>query len=90
MLVAVATSALALGLFVLATSRGTFSQIIGILRIENGIALFELGGHRDHDDAAIRVGMTTILLVSILFYRWYLDHVPAGDEPTSLTDSAAL
>ena len=41
--VAVATAALLLGLLLLATQTGPFSQMVGVLRIENAIALFELG-----------------------------------------------
>ena len=41
--VAVASAALLLGFLVLATQTGTFSQMVGALRIENAIALFELG-----------------------------------------------
>lgn len=88
MLVAVSAVAFALGLFVLAMSRGTFSQVVGILRIENAIAIFELGGERH--DAPIRVGMTSILLVSILFYRWYLESVPAEDDSSPVKESPAL
>lgn len=42
LLIAVATSALLLGLFVLASQNGMLSQIVGLIRIENAIALFEL------------------------------------------------
>lgn len=77
MSIAVAAAAFALGLFVLATARGTFSQIVGILRIENAIAIFELGT-ADHD-LPIRFGMTALLLASIFFYRWYLDRISADD-----------
>lgn len=72
MLVAVASSAFLLGLFVLATARGPASQIIGVARVENGIALFELGSGASHESLAIRLGQTALLVVSIAFYRWYL------------------
>lgn len=88
MLVGVSAAAFALGLFVLAMSRGVLSQVIGVLRIENAIAMFELGG--EHHDAAIRVGMTSILLVSVLFYRWYLDNVPAEGDTTPVKESPTL
>jgi hydrogenase-4 membrane subunit HyfE len=90
MLVAVASSAFVLGLFVLATARGTFSQVIGVLRIENSIALFELGS-REHDEIdAVRIGMSVILFVSILFYRWYVETVfPEAASPAT-SDSPAL
>jgi hydrogenase-4 membrane subunit HyfE len=45
--VAVAVSGVLLALLVLASGRSTFSQIIGVLRLENAIALLELGfAHR--------------------------------------------
>jgi hydrogenase-4 component E len=82
MVVAVSSTAFVLGLFVLATAKGTFSQIIGALRIENAIALFELGAPHagDHEAAALRAAMTGILLASVLYYRWYLVQVPSEGE----------
>ncbi len=41
--IAVATASLLLGLLLLATQGGAFSQMVGVLRLENAIALFELG-----------------------------------------------
>lgn len=41
--VAAATASLLLGFSILATQTGPFSQMVGVLRIENAIALFELG-----------------------------------------------
>lgn len=41
--VAAATASLLLGFSLLATQTGPFSQMVGVLRIENAIALFELG-----------------------------------------------
>jgi hydrogenase-4 component E len=90
MLVAVAAAAFVLGLFVLAAGRGTLSQIIGVLRIENAVALFELGGPARHAVAAIHAAMSGVLLVSILFYRWYLVHVPRDSDAPSATESAVL
>jgi len=71
-LVAVSTSAFLLGLFVLATARGMVSQVIGLLRVENAIALFELGTPSEHTSLAIRIGQTALMLVSVGFCRWYL------------------
>ncbi len=81
-LVAVAASALLLGMVVLSTGRGPTSQIIGLMRIENAVALFELGGNPDHESIGIRLGQTAVLLVSIGFYRWYLIGL-SGEESAS-------
>lgn len=88
-LVAVAASALLLGMFVLSTGRGPASQIIGLMRIENAIALFELGGDPDHESVAIRLGQTAVLLVSMGFYRWYLIGL-SREESTSSEAGAVL
>ena len=80
MLVAVSSTAFVLALFVLAMADGTFGQIIGVLRIANATALFELGSRGAPTPAALRAAMTGLLLTSVLFYRWYLAHVPSEAE----------
>lgn len=94
MLVAVAGASFVLGLFVLAASRATFSQIIGVLRIENAIALFEVGAPGEHGSRAqaapLYAAMSGVLLVSILFYRWYLVHVTSEGDDAPATESAVL
>jgi hydrogenase-4 membrane subunit HyfE len=79
-LVAVSTSGVLLGLLVLSTRSSPFSQMIGALRIENGIALLELGSpHREA--VAIRFGQTAVVLGAVLLFGWYLrrlDAAPAG------------
>jgi len=72
--VAGATAGLLLGLLVLATQTGPFSQMVGALRIENGIALFELGD--GHHELAIQIAQTVILIVTVLLFRWYLKSLP--------------
>ena len=89
-LVAVSSAAFLLGLFVLATARGTVSQVIGLMRVENAIALFELGTPAEHTSLAIRIGQTAIMLVSVGFCRWYLaglarDYVTPLPVPTEET-----
>lgn len=83
-LVAVSTSAFLLGLFVLATARGMVSQVIGLMRVENAIALFELGTKAEHVSLAIRIGQTAIMLISVLFCRSYLSGL-AREPITSVT-----
>lgn len=78
-LVAVATSALLLGFLILATRAGTFSQIVGALRIENAIALFELGADA-HVPVGLEVGQRLVVVATILFYRWYLGQLAAPGE----------
>lgn len=86
-LLAVATSALLLGFLVLASQAGAFSQIVGALRIENAIALFELGGAPDRALIGVEVGQSMVVLGTILLYRWYLAHLETGaaaDAPTPI------
>jgi hydrogenase-4 membrane subunit HyfE len=89
-LVAAASSALLLGLFVLSTARGTVSQVIGLMRIENAIALFELGSGPDHEPLAIRLGQTLVLLVSIGFYRWYVIGLAREESSPGAAETSAL
>lgn len=71
--VAAASAGVLLGLLVLATQTGPFSQMVGALRIENGIAMFELGGHHD---PAMQLAQTVIFIATILLFRWYLKTLP--------------
>jgi len=90
LLVAVASAALLLGMFVLATGRGEVSQVIGLMRLENAIALFELGSASGHEALAFRLGQTTILLVSIGFYRWYLIGLARDESTPGAAETTAL
>jgi hydrogenase-4 membrane subunit HyfE len=71
--VAAACAGVLLGLLVLSTQTGPFSQMVGALRIENGIAMFELGGHHD---PAMQIAQTVVLVATILLFRWYLKTLP--------------
>ena len=86
-LLAVAASGVLLGFLVLATQSQPFGQMIGILRVENGIALFELGGGHHHKHLALQVGPVAILLVSVGLYRWYLAMAHAPDGAGAYTSS---
>ena len=88
MLVAVASAAFLLGMFVLSTGRGSASQLIGLVRVENAIALFELGSTSDHESLGIRVGQTAVFLVSIGFYRWYLLGLSREEAPAATRESS--
>lgn len=72
--VAGASAGLLLGLLVLATQTGPFSQMVGALRIENGIAFFELGA--SHRPLAMLIAQTAILIATVLLFRWYLRTLP--------------
>ncbi len=69
--VAVAVTGVLLGLFVLATQNGTFSQAVGALRLENAIALFELGSP-SHLPLGLRVGQVAVFLGTVLTYAHYV------------------
>ena len=79
-LVAVAASGLLLGFLVLATQAGNFAGVIGALRIENAIALLELGGAHG-ESIWLRLGQTTVLVLTLLGFRWFLAHAPPTDGP---------
>lgn len=81
-LVAVAASALLLGFLVLATQSGSFAEVIGALRIENAIALFELGGAH-HESLWLRLGQTAIFVATLFAFRWFLAHAPPTDRPVA-------
>lgn len=72
--VAGASAGLLLGLLVLATQTGPFSQMVGAMRIENGIAFFELGA--SHRPLAMLIAQTAILIATVLLFRWYLRTLP--------------
>lgn len=74
--VAASTACLLLGFLVLATQTGPFSQMVGVLRIENGIALLELSGSPGESDVAMQAAQIAILIGTILLFRWYLATLP--------------
>lgn len=88
MLVAVSCAAFLLGLFALATSRGTISQVIGVIRVENAIALFELGSASHHESLGIRVGQTGLMLVSFGYCRWFLLHLSREESAPTVAGAA--
>lgn len=79
-LVAVATSGVLLGFLVLATQSGPFSQVIGVLRIENAIALLELGDARHATPFALQLGLVAIFVATVGLFRWYLQTLVATVE----------
>jgi len=91
-LVAVAATGVMLGFLVLATQSGPFSQMIGALRIENAIALFELGGERHHEPLGVQLGQIAVVAMTITLYRWYLKTLTAssGAADEGTPDGATL
>lgn len=87
-LVAVACSGVLLAMLVLGTKAGPFSQIVGVLRLENAIALFELGsGH--HESTAVRAGQLVVAGATVLLFRWYLVHLPTDPPPGDAPEGRA-
>jgi hydrogenase-4 component E len=90
-LVAVATLAVLLAFLILATQSDPLSQIIGVLRLENAIALLEQGSSR-HQPLGVQLGQLVVVVISILLFRNYLtclgpgsgvlDTEPAAEGPT--------
>ena len=80
--VAVATSGLLLGLLVLATQVSTFGQILGVLRVEYAIALFELAAGSE-PGLQVRLGVTAVLFLSVLTLGGFLRKLGAAgpDRP---------
>jgi len=77
MQVAVAVAGLLLGLLVLGTQTSTFAQIVGVLRVEYAIALFELGaGHGV--GLPVQAGLTVALLLSVLTLGAFLGRLGAA------------
>jgi hydrogenase-4 membrane subunit HyfE len=90
-LISVAAAAILLGFLVLASQATPFGQVVGALLLENGIALFELGGARHHGAAITHVGQVAIVAGTIALYLWLMKGfsegggtaaAPAQDEPT--------
>jgi hydrogenase-4 membrane subunit HyfE len=71
-LVAVAASGVMFGFLVLATQSDPLSQMIGALRIENAIALFELGGLRHEPQLTLQLGQLVVVVLTIVLFRSYL------------------
>lgn len=89
-LISVATAGVLLGFLVLASQSTPFGQVVGALQLENGIALFELGGERHHGSLVTLGGQVTIVAGTLALYAWLLrgfsdgSAAPAAsqDEPT--------
>ncbi len=76
-LVFVAVAGLLLGFLVLSTQSSPLSQMIGLLRIENAIALFELGGEPE-PALGIQLAQVAVVVATIALFRWYLKSVSSA------------
>lgn len=79
--IAVASAALVLGLFVLASQSSVFSQIVGVLRIENAVALFEIALPRENADPVVRIAQIAVTAGIVGLAAWYLRALH-GQVPT--------
>ncbi len=75
--VAVAAAALLLGLLVLASQDRPFAQAVGLLRLENAIALFELGGP-SAPPLPVQLALTSVLLLTVLTLGRFLRRLAAA------------
>ena len=75
---AVAAAALLLGLLVLSSQTKPLSQMIGVLRIENAIALFELSSEHAMP-LTVQLGTAGIFLATVLVFGWFLHRFAIPD-----------
>lgn len=78
--VAVAVAALLLALFVLSTQNGVFSQALGVLRLENAIALFELG-RSAHVSLGMQIGEGLVFVATVFTLVFYVGHIQPAIDP---------
>ncbi|HKO89623.1 MAG TPA: hypothetical protein VJU61_00630 [Polyangiaceae bacterium] len=89
-LVAIAIAGVLLGFLVLASAASPFSQMVGVLRIENSIALLELSGEQ-RASLGMRFALLSIFLTTLAFFRWYLVSLESpAKERESAPDSLSL
>lgn len=86
-LVAVAAAGVMLGFLVLSTQSSPFSQMVGVLRIENAIALLELGGPGHEQPLGLQVGLLAAFIATVAYFRWYLTNLDPGGVASSVEHS---
>jgi hydrogenase-4 membrane subunit HyfE len=77
-LVAVAASGVLLGFLVLATQSNPFRQVIGVLRIENAIALLELGSDHHALEFGVKLGKLAVFVATVALFRAHLLRADVG------------
>jgi hydrogenase-4 membrane subunit HyfE len=85
-LLSVATAGVLLGFLVLASQSTPFGQVVGALQLENGIALFELGGERHHGSLVMVGGQVTIVAGTLALYAWLLRGFSEGSAPPTASE----
>jgi hydrogenase-4 membrane subunit HyfE len=85
--VAVASAGVLFGLFVLATQNGAFGQAIGALRIENAIALFEVG-RAAHEPLGLSVARAILFLATALAYAVYVERIAPALPPSPAAEES--
>ncbi|MCR4296689.1 MAG: hypothetical protein NUW21_14245 [Elusimicrobia bacterium] len=88
--IAVAVSALLLGLFTLATQTGVFTQVVGALCVENAIALFELGEEGSSTPLPVELGLASVFLLSACMYVLYVRRLHPGSATEFLAEKRVL
>lgn len=87
-LVAVATAGVLLGFLVLAAQSGPFSQMVGVIRIENAIVLLERGVSGHEEPLGVQLGLAGVFLATVAFFRWYLSCL-GRDNPGDADESSS-
>ncbi len=70
--IAVVASGILLGFVVLSTRTGMFGQMVGLIFIENAIALFEQTESAHAQPVGIQAGLLVTTALTIALYRWFL------------------
>lgn len=79
---ATVTAALLLALLVLSSQTSMFSQMVGLLRLENAVALFELLP-ASHESVLVQLGLSLVfLLTALLFGRFLRAELRSGSTST--------
>lgn len=76
----VATAAFLLGLLILGTQNAPFAQIVGVLRVENAIALFELASPAP-PPLPIQLGALAVFALSLATFVAFLRRLPQPGAP---------
>jgi hydrogenase-4 component E len=74
---AVAAAAVLLGFMILASGNNPLSQMVGVLRIENGIFLFELSSEHGLP-WPVQLGVSGVYLATVLVFAWFLARLPSS------------